>query len=190
MTQIISVFKGQKEFQRKLARASKDLTNFSRIHNRIGVNVLKWIDKNFRDEGTEKKWPGLADSTKFARRKKSGKILQDTGLHLKNTFTQDASEFQVKIGTPTKWAGVHEKGGKGDYLITPKKGKLLAFFHPQGNQQVKLKGRTLLGIKTDAVIHPPAKQRKMLPSEKAAQRITSETAAKFIESEINKNFGK
>lgn len=190
MTQIISVFKGQKEFQKKLAKASEDLTNFRKIHNRIGVNALRWIDKNFKDEGTEKKWPALADSTKFARRKKSGKILQDTGVNLKNTFVHDASEFEVKIGTPTKWAGAHDEGGKGDYLILPKKGKLLAFFHPQGNQQVKLKGRTLLGIKTDAVIHPPAKQRKMLPSKRAAEKIAAETVARFIESELVKNFGK
>lgn len=96
------------------------------VHRRMGVQVMRWIDQNFRAEGVETKWKPLAASTIFARRKGSSEILQDTGRHLKASFSFRADATEAVIGSPSPLARWHHFGTD-PYTIRPKKAKALKF---------------------------------------------------------------
>lgn len=104
------------------ARALRKIENLGRVFDNdilldlVGQSGLAWINKNFRDEGTEKKWKPLAESTKRARRrgKRSGgriRILRDTG-RLSQSFvvSRGLSRKSVTVGTQDKKARSHEEG--------------------------------------------------------------------------------
>lgn len=176
-------FSGIKEFQDKIEKGEIKLSDMRKYHARLGVNYLRWINKNFRRQGVEKKWKRLKrESTIFARRKKSSKILQDTGL-LRKSFTSKFSTTEVRVGTAVKHSRVHEEGGKKTYIIRPKRKRVLAFPHARGNVILKKLGfrrRTIRGFFAQEVHHPPLPKRKMLPSRKLAQNIARQTYIKFI----------
>ena len=93
---------------------SRSITRFSdgkKLHSRIGINLLKWIDKNFREDGTEKRWPPLSSTTIKLRRRGSSKPLQDKGL-LRRSFLANPSDDQVAVGTVDIRSSTHEKGRK------------------------------------------------------------------------------
>jgi phage gpG-like protein len=174
---------GEKEFQDRLKKAEISLSDMRKYHARLGVNYLKWINKNFRRQGIEKKWERInTESTVFARRKKSTKILQNTGT-LRNSFTSKFNEREVRVGTAIKYARVHEEGGKKTYIIRPKRKKTLAFPHARGTAVLKkmaLRRGSIRGFFAQEVHHPPLPKRKMLPSRKLAQNIATQTYLKFI----------
>ncbi len=176
-------FKGLKEFQEKLERGEIELKDMRKFHARLGVNYLRWINKNFRRQGIEKKWKRLEpQSTIFARRKKSSKILQDKGI-LRNSFTSRFNHTEVRVGSAIKYSQVHEEGGKKTYTIRPKRKKVLAFPHSQGNRilrKLALRRGNIRGFFAQEVRHPPLPKRKMLPSRRLAQNIATQTYIKFI----------
>jgi phage gpG-like protein len=101
------------------------------LYETIGQRLLGWINKNFKDEGTEKPWQRLAAST-IARRRagnitsaqgrtpggrvgisgislSGAKILQDTG-RLKQSFVSRATNQSVIVGTALNYATTHQFG--------------------------------------------------------------------------------
>lgn len=177
--------KGIPELQKKLSNSAEKISDKQKIHARIGINILRFVDKNFRQEGIEKKWDKLADSTVFARRKSSKKILQDTG-RLRKSFTIKFNSIKVEVGTAVKYAPVHEFGGKGFYTIRPIRNNFLAFPHPKGNATVKLKGKAptsgffIGGFLGRTINHPPLKKRKMLPTKKKTEQLAGDVIDNFI----------
>jgi phage gpG-like protein len=173
--------KGDKEFQKKLKKGITKLSNGKRYHSRIGINLLKLVDKGFKTEGvavTGKKWKGLASSTIFARRKGKGKkgprILQDKGI-LRQSFTMQAKDKEVRVGTAIKYSEVHEKGGKKSYIIKPKNKKVLKFIGSGGKD-----------IFARQVKHPKLAKRKMLPKRDIGQALVTKTYNNFIKEELRK----
>lgn len=180
-------FEGLKEFQKRFEKSQIELANMRKYHARLGVVFLKWINKNFKRQGIEGKWKKLeTDSTIFARRKKSSKILQNTGI-LRNSFTSKVSQKEVRVGTAIKHAQVHEEGGKKTYIIRPKNRKTLAFPHARGTAIIKkmaLRRGSMRGFFAQEVHHPPLPKRKMLPSRRLAQNIATQTYLKFAKEVI------
>jgi phage gpG-like protein len=106
---ITFTLKGWKEFSEGMSSSLIKFSDSKRMHARIGINFLKWIDKNFREEGTERKWPPLSPTTIKLRRKGSSKPLQDKGL-LRRSFIAKPTSEQVAVGTKDIRSSTHEKG--------------------------------------------------------------------------------
>ena len=143
----------------------------------MGMDMLSWIDKNFKAEGLEGKWKPLSPNTIAARRKKGkgAKILQDTG-HLKSSFVlgKDDNIFTVSgttvtVGSADKKAHWHQKGTK-SYDIYPKTKEYLSFIY-NGKRVFRKK-----------VHHPGLAERPMLPS----KHMASEIAKKSLEAYVSK----
>lgn len=173
--------KGNKEFQQKLKKGSVLLSDGVKLHSRMGVNLLKLVDKGFKTEGEAvgKKWKKLAASTVFARRKGKGKkgprILQDKGI-LRQSFDMKPKEKEVRVGTAIKYSEVHEKGGKKSYLIKAKNKKTLKFMGSSGDF-----------VFPTQVTHPKLAKRKMLPTNKIAQALVKKTYDNFIKEQLRKS---
>lgn len=85
----------------------------------VGADLLRWVDRNFKDEGTEGGWAPLAPSTELQRAQqgRAGKVLQPTGTHLRSSFVQGGqdnvfrlSDTEVAVGTATPFAIYHQEG--------------------------------------------------------------------------------
>lgn len=79
----------------------------------IGVEAVKWFQANFEkggfhDKGIEK-WKPLSE--KYADRRKSGKILKQSG-NLQNSITWQPTSYGVLISTDEPYAEIHNEGGK------------------------------------------------------------------------------
>lgn len=85
------------------------LTNLSVPLKQAGLLMIKSIDTNFRVMGRPEKWKPLAPSTLKKRRGGSSRVLQDTG-RLKGSFSVQASNAEVRIGTTNEYAPVHNFG--------------------------------------------------------------------------------
>lgn len=95
--------------------------NTKQLAEGIGLQQVRWIDRNFRDEGTIEPWKLLLSTTierKFSQGKIKGaggrgyKILQDTG-RLKASFSAarvTRSTVAVGPGSSVKYASAHEYG--------------------------------------------------------------------------------
>ena len=182
------------------------------LYDRIGIRIIQWIDQNFKEEGTEKKWTPLRASTIFARRKNSSKILQNTG-RLKQEVTHKASSQSVVIGWPTdSVAKYHHYGTPGPYEIRPKNKKALKFFMPPGAGSVlqrHKKGTPNVGLVSAAaarqsglkmpagkgklqsvafaqvVIHPGLPVRQLLPSLPLAKKLARMVVDDAIKEVVN-----
>ena len=102
--------------------------NRAELHQRFGVQALNWIDRNFRSEGGQLltgPWRKLSANTIAGRRRKSSKILQDTG-RLRGSFTMQFDSTLAKISNADPNAIFHERGTR-PYIIRPKTAKMLAF---------------------------------------------------------------
>lgn len=106
--------KDVKELQSRFIKLANKCDNITVLLKRIGINVMNEISKNFREEGNNgDKWAPLSATTLRSRRNKNKstvKILQDTGTHLRSTFTPEISGKSVHVGTPTEFAPAHEYG--------------------------------------------------------------------------------
>src|SRR5689334_9076940 len=77
---------------------------FRTLHQRWGIQGMKWVDENFRQQGalTGSPWAALKPSTIAGRRKGKGsgtaQILQDCG-RLKESFTMEYSAQAAVIGS-------------------------------------------------------------------------------------------
>lgn len=126
---------GQNRVDKALVTLQRKIVKPSAALNKIGMTMLSSINQNFEMEGRPEKWESLSPMTLAMRRnkkKKSSKILQDTGL-LKGSITYDATReggTAVAIGTNKKYGKVHQFGGKiriPARTIIPKNAKALRF---------------------------------------------------------------
>lgn len=146
-----------------------------KILTAIGLRALKWINDNFKAQGTEKPWKPLAPSTIYA--KGSSRILADRG-RLRQSFgiqSMNVTEQEVTIGTNVFYAKFHEEGTS-PYVIRPKGNYPLRFAHPDGTVLMKAKrGGKKWHILTREVHHPGLPIRKIAPSKAAGARLVKET---------------
>jgi phage gpG-like protein len=142
--------RGNKELSATLRRIEQATGRLRPLHKLFGIATQKWIDDNFRREGSPA-WKSLRPNTVASRRQGSSRILQDSGA-LKTSFSYDADEYGVAIGSPLQIAEYHEDGTR-PYVIRPKNRKFLRFNTTGGP------------VFSRGVNHPGLPKRKMLPTE-------------------------
>ena len=86
----------------KLSRTAKEIEP---IHREIGNMIQNSIEESFEKEASPfgKAWT--------PSKKASGKTLTDTGT-LSSSFTVDADDDEVRVGTNLVYAPIHQFGGK------------------------------------------------------------------------------
>jgi len=179
--------KGTDELARSFRQIQKKVSNHKVLYKRIGIKILKFVDDNFKAEGKENKWKELSKLTIQARRKKSSKILQDTGK-LKQSYAYQVGGRSVKIGSPLEIAKYHEFGTKG-YQIVPVKKKVLLFGVNPAERSHLAKGAGSKGEKGKAIFsrgvtHPGLVKRPMLPSKNLALMMSIQVADGFVKEAI------
>ena len=120
----------------KISTATTDMKPALQL---AGIEALKFVARNFREEGRPK-WSPLSPKTIERRRGKSGKILQDTGK-LRNSIVNAAagkapgavwqvSDKYLLAGTNLVYAATHQYGRDKiparPYLPEPNDPELLA----------------------------------------------------------------
>ena len=127
---IVMKFAGMKLIRNSIRKFELKLQKQKKLNTRIGIKALAEINKQFETDGSEfeTKWTSLKPATVRARRsrgkgtKRGGrpkglskfgvtKVLRDTGT-LRNSFTFNASEKKVIVGTATKYSKFHQNGTK------------------------------------------------------------------------------
>lgn len=143
----------------------------------VGLVFLRWIDQNFKSQGTEKKWAPLKPSTIAGRRKGKGsgtaQTLQDTG-RLKQSFSilkDDGSS--VTVGTNLFYAKFHHVGTS-PYEIRPKQSRVLRFMTPNGFRFAR------------KVNHPGLPSRPLIPSDALAKEIAIAAVNKIIDAKLKR----
>lgn len=163
-----------------LAAKGKDRTA---LNARWAILAMNWINRNFQTEGgMVGGWAPLSDNTLAARRKGSGRILQDTGL-LRMSFTPEWTSEFARVGSPLDIALYHEQGTgihgpkHSYYPIYPKKPGGVLRFTMATSTGVKTKEfksgkkmtfRVAEGAATYVKYvekHPGVAKRRMLPTE-------------------------
>lgn len=155
-----------KEVQRKLAKFGKKLDTRT-ILAAIGLRQLRWIDKNFKVGGLERKWKPLARSTVAGRRKGSSKPLLNT-RKLQASFVFKVLADQVKVGSRDVRAKWHHEGTK-PYTIKPKSKKMLRFKTEKGT------------VFTTKVDHPGLPSRPLIPSKRVAERLARRVVQSILD---------
>lgn len=155
---------------RKKLKRLKGGLNARTMLNVLGLRFLRWVDVNFREEGTERKWRRLSPNTIAGRRQGSSRILQDTG-RMKQSFIQRILTNEVHVGTQNQIAAFHHHGTS-PYVITPKNKKMLVF---------KVAGGMVF---TRKVNHPGLPARPLLPTKFVADKIAAETIRKIVDRAI------
>lgn len=132
-TQVSIDLRGLGRFRNLIGRMAKAGGNRAILHQRYGIETLKWVDKNFSSSGQlAGGWAPLSPNTVAARRKGSSLPLRNTG-GLRQSFTMKFDANEARVGSPSKLAEYHHGGTglygpkKHSYLIYPKKAKALAF---------------------------------------------------------------
>jgi phage gpG-like protein len=173
--------KGLKEFNKKMVEGNKKVSDGRRLHARIGINILKLVDKGFKTEGvavTGKKWKKISAATRAARRKGPGRggprILQDSG-DLRRSFAMDFNEKEARVGSAIKYSKVHEFGGRKKYIIKPRRKKSLRYINSRG-----------AWVFSKEVTHPPLPRRKMLPTRKIGHQVVNKTVDNFVKKAYKK----
>lgn len=159
MTRPIEIdFKGLSQ-KIELLKGSLNPKQFTRA---IGLAFVRWVDQNFKKQGTERPWASLKPNTIAGRRKGRGsgsaQILQDTG-RLKQSFAvlkDDGSS--VTVGTNLLYAKFHHYGTQ-PYVIEPKAKRVLRFMTPNGFKFSR------------KVNHPGLPSRPLIPSDALARTI-------------------
>ena len=182
------------DIQKQVARL-KDRTE---LHRQIGVDMVKWIDRNFEAQGLEKPWAPLAASTVFGRRQGGGgaKILQNNG-QLRASHTYRPSADRVVVGFPEGSIAEYQHFGTAPYTIRPKNPDgVLAFPFPPGLSAPtsiikRRKGSPKVGainksgskqsfLFVKEVHHPGLKARPLLPTVPLAEQLVGETIQRYI----------
>ena len=101
----------------------------------VATRQLAWINQNFRDQGSERKWKPLSRRTLYTRRKGSSRILEDIG-RLKKSFSMKVGTRRSIVGTVDQRAKFHDEG-TGPYKIKPRSKSLLTIPDPAGNVTFK-----------------------------------------------------
>ncbi len=187
---------GDKALRDTIQRITQAAGDRTELHRRFGIQLLNWIDRNFRQEGalTGRPWAKLSPNTIAGRRKGSSRILQDTG-GLKSSFTERHDANGVRVGTAKEISLYHQFGTR-PYEIRPKNAKALAFTMAGGGRAVKAafssintkrtfrKGQKLTFAKF--VNHPGLVARPMLPTEEQVVPILITTARNYLNEIIGK----
>ena len=144
----------------------------------VGLRHLKWVNDNFRQEGSEKKWKPLSPNTtaKPGRGGISAKILRDTG-RLSQSFTSNVEGNTVVVGSADKRAEWHHFGTR-PFVIRPKNKRVL-FFHTKA-------GPTFARV----VHHPGIPSRKLLPSNRLGQFLADQVINAAVKKVVEKSFGR
>ena len=110
--------------QKMLKAVDKGIT-LDKMLKMVGIEHLQWVDKNFENQGTEKKWAPLSGRTILARRKGKKKrlgtkILIDTG-DLRKSFLYPGGVLKrgynfITVGTTKEYASTHEFGDSGRHV--------------------------------------------------------------------------
>ena len=130
----------------------------SQLLNAVGDRHLKWVNDNFKGEGIETKWKKLSANTVAGRRKKSNKILQDTG-RLKQSFVKKLRSSSVEVGTQDKRAKWHHEGTDKFDIPVGKKG-LLRFVTADG-----------IAFTQKTIKHPGLPKRPLLPTVPTGEKL-------------------
>lgn len=168
-----------------LTRKMKQLdTSFSRRKylDMIGIKLLNWSNEQFKTggkaEGRILRWRKLRPNTVASRRKKSKKILQDTGrLRMSFVYKVHHSAQWVDMGTADKRAPWHHHGTRGPYPIprTPKTGKkAIRFMTPSGPRFAK------------QVMHPGLPARPLTPTEANGRRMATIILNDYVDRTLKK----
>lgn len=136
----------------------------------IGNRLIKWVNDNFKDQGTEEKWKPLSPNTIANRRGGGGgaQALMDTG-RLRMSFGPAAGNPHltgvdtVAVTSNVQYAPYHEFG-TAPFTVTARPGHMLAF---------KVAGGGMAFAKE--VHNPGIPKRPMLPSEPVARRVVLDT---------------
>lgn len=171
MTEISVNLRGLGRFRNVLERVAKGMSNRAVLHERYGIEGIKWVDQNFKTQGAlVGGWRPLSPNTIAGRRKGSSVILQDTG-HLRISFNMKFDDHSARVGSPMKIAEYHEKGTR-PYDIRPVRAKVLAF-PAVGGRRVKHSFSSVITKTTYRagtplafarfVRHPGLPARRMLP---------------------------
>ena len=175
-----------------------ELKNRTKLHRQIGIDIIKWINRNFESQGLEKPWEPLAASTLFGRRKggEGAKILQNKGT-LRASHTYRASTSNVIVGFPEGGIAEYHHFGTSPYTIKPKSPDgVLAFPFPPGlgaptTIVKRRKGAPKVGIINKSgskqsfmfvkeVHHPGLKARPLLPSVPLAEQLANESIQRYM----------
>jgi phage gpG-like protein len=144
------------EAERKLARIGRAL-NKRGLLKAIGLQQLRWIDKNFQDEGKMVGgWKSLSPNTIAGRRLGSSKILQDTGKLRMSFNSRLEGEDTLWVGSQLDVAEWHHFGTQ-PYDIRPVNAQVLSFMTANGRAFAKF------------VHHPGLSARRMLPTQDEAK---------------------
>jgi phage gpG-like protein len=141
----------------------------------VGLRLLRWVDQNFRAEGSEEKWAPLRPSTIAGRRGQGvgARALQDTG-RLKQSFAMELpADDKVVVGTSVEYAKWHHEGTRA-YKIIPKRARVLKFNAVGGT------------IYSKKVNHPGLPSRKLIPSERLAREISVDAIERAMRELIKK----
>lgn len=153
---------------RKIAKLRHMGKRFSRAEylTLIGMDALDWVNRNFRDEGAEKKWKPMSPNTRAAR--PGGKLLRDTG-RLAQSFAvkKSVAGGWVKIGSSDRKAPWHHFGTR-PYTIKPRRAKVLRFMTAKGEAFSHL------------VRHPGLPSRPLLPSKRKAGKIAKTALNTYV----------
>jgi phage virion morphogenesis protein len=93
------------EVNRALAELSARMRNMRPVMQIIGEVIRTSVERNFAASGRPEKW---AESGRVKR--KGGQTLSDTG-RLRRSFTVNAAESSVAVGTNVIYAAMHQSGG-------------------------------------------------------------------------------
>lgn len=100
--------------QKEIVEVGKKIDDTKPALIKVGLIMIRSIDKNFRAQGRPRKWYLLSPMTIGLRRSKQKatiKILQDTG-RLKGSITSQAHKDHVKVGTSLEKAPLLHFGGR------------------------------------------------------------------------------
>lgn len=165
--------RGVPQLTRTLDRLTRKLQSRTDLNARWAVLTLNWINRNFATEGgMVGGWKPLSPNTLAARRKGSGRILQDTG-RLRGSFIPRWNDKEASVGSAISYSRFHEEGTK-PYVIKPKGNYPLRFKVAKGAGTVQskvLKGGKKISLHTfkgeyafaREVHHPGLPVRKILP---------------------------
>lgn len=154
----------------------------------VGMAQLRWVNQNFKDEGTEGRWAPLSDNTVAARRGKGGAgskaMLQNTGK-LRQSFVNEYRANEAYTGSVMPLALWHSEGTK-PYTIKPKNGKALHFAVAAGFSMPKAGGYGSAKLKkgwafAKEVHHPGLQARPLVPSKGAAEDLASNALSAYFD---------
>lgn len=199
--------RGMREVQRMLRKLGASVARgvgTTSLHARYAIIASQWIDRNFQQEGgLVGGWRALRPNTIAGRRKRSSRILQDTGL-LRASFVPAWDEKAAVVGSAQKVSLWHEKGTKGSpetpYPIRPKRpGGVLVFPVAADGRRVKFSFSSIATKKTykkgdmfafaKLVMHPGLPRRIMLPEEADLMPALLRTTINYVKEQARRSVG-